>query len=171
MFPNVRDHRHRTAGATDAGEERALASGVTAGRCSVHRSVRSLVPSTLDVEPWSASSSCFLFIPTLDGGTSLVSSRRIGIHSKSRPFKPATRSCHPSGRHRIRALRLEGDIPSHAKPNPNICVLRERSDISLANVPDDQSLLASAMSPAREAESAGGMPEVPKGQRFGRSAR
>lgn len=36
---NVRDHRNRTDGATDAGEERASASGVTAGRCSVHRSV------------------------------------------------------------------------------------------------------------------------------------
>jgi hypothetical protein len=60
-FANVRDHRHRTAGATDAGEERASASGVTAGRCSVHRFVRSLVPSTLDVEPWSASPSSFLF--------------------------------------------------------------------------------------------------------------
>jgi hypothetical protein len=40
IFANVRDHRHRTAGATDAGEERASASGVTAGRCSVDRSVR-----------------------------------------------------------------------------------------------------------------------------------
>jgi hypothetical protein len=37
---NVRDHRRRTAGATDAGEERASASGVTAGRCSVDRFVR-----------------------------------------------------------------------------------------------------------------------------------
>ena len=37
---NVCDHRHRTAGATDAGEERVSASGVTAGRCSVDRSVR-----------------------------------------------------------------------------------------------------------------------------------
>ena len=42
---NVCDHRHRTDGATDAGEERASASGVTAGRCSVDRSVRVLSPS------------------------------------------------------------------------------------------------------------------------------
>jgi|GEM_PF-2795228 len=42
ILANVRDHRHRTAGATDAGEERASASGVTAGRCSVHRSVRAI---------------------------------------------------------------------------------------------------------------------------------
>ena len=33
-----------------------------------------------------------------------------------------------------------------------------------ANVPDDLSLLASGVTPAREAESAGGMTEVPKGQ-------
>jgi len=39
FFANVRDHRHRTAGATDAGEERAAASGVKAGRCSVDRIV------------------------------------------------------------------------------------------------------------------------------------
>jgi hypothetical protein len=42
FFANVRDHRHRTAGATDAGEERASASGVTAGRCSVDRIVRAI---------------------------------------------------------------------------------------------------------------------------------
>jgi len=40
IWANVRDHRHRTAGATDAGEERASASGVPAGRCSVDRIVR-----------------------------------------------------------------------------------------------------------------------------------
>ena len=45
FFANVCDHRHRTDGATDAGEERASASGVTAGRCSVDRSVRVLSPS------------------------------------------------------------------------------------------------------------------------------
>lgn len=44
---NVRDHRHRTDGATDAGEERASASGVTASRCSVHRSVRGFVCSEI----------------------------------------------------------------------------------------------------------------------------
>jgi hypothetical protein len=104
FLSNVRDHRHRTAGAPDAGEERASASGVTAGRCSVHRSVRTLVPSTLDIEPWSASSSCFLSIPTRDGGSSLVSPCRIGIHSESRPFKPATHSCQPSVGSRSRAL-------------------------------------------------------------------
>jgi len=38
-LPNVRDHRHRTDGATDA-REAEIASGVTAGRCSVDRSVR-----------------------------------------------------------------------------------------------------------------------------------
>jgi len=40
-----------------------------------------------------------------------------------------------------------------------------------ANVPSDLSLLASGMAPAREAESAGAMPEVPKGQGLGRLAR
>ena len=45
LLANVCDHRHRTDGATDAGEERASASGVTAGRCSVDRSVRVLSPS------------------------------------------------------------------------------------------------------------------------------
>jgi hypothetical protein len=44
----VRDHRHRTDGATDAGEERASASGVTAGRCSVHRSVRIILSSEVE---------------------------------------------------------------------------------------------------------------------------
>ena len=38
----------------------------------------------------------------------------------------------------------------------------------LANVPDDLSLLAFGIPPAREAESAGGMPKVPKGQGLGR---
>jgi len=33
---------------------------------------------------------------------------------------------------------------------------------SSANVPDDLSLLASGMAPAREAEKAGGMTEVPQ---------
>jgi hypothetical protein len=39
------------------------------------------------------------------------------------------------------------------------------------NVPDEESPLASGVSPAREAESAGGMPKVPKGQGLGRLAR
>ena len=43
FLANVQDHRHRTAGATDAGEERALASGVTAGRGSVDRLVGKLL--------------------------------------------------------------------------------------------------------------------------------
>jgi len=43
--------------------------------------------------------------------------------------------------------------------------------IFFANVPSDLSLLASGMAPAREAESAGAMPEVPKGQGLGRLAR
>jgi hypothetical protein len=34
--------------------------------------------------------------------------------------------------------------------------------ICLPNVPDDLSLLASGVTPAREAEKAGGMTEVPK---------
>ena len=38
----------------------------------------------------------------------------------------------------------------------------------LANVPDDLSLLAFGIPPAREAESAGGMPKFPKGQGLGR---
>jgi hypothetical protein len=36
--------------------------------------------------------------------------------------------------------------------------------IILPNVPSDLSLLAFGIPPAREAESAGGMPKVPKGQ-------
>ena len=43
--------------------------------------------------------------------------------------------------------------------------------IFLANVPSDLSLLAFGIPPAREAESAGGMPKVPKGQGLGRLAR
>jgi len=39
------------------------------------------------------------------------------------------------------------------------------------NVPDEESPLASGMAPAREAESAGDMPEVPKGRGFAPSAR
>jgi len=45
------------------------------------------------------------------------------------------------------------------------------SHIFLANVPSDLSLLAFGIPPAREAESAGGMPKVPKGQGLGRLAR
>ena len=40
-----------------------------------------------------------------------------------------------------------------------------------ANVPSDLSLLAFGIPPAREAELAGGMPKVPKGQGLGRLAR
>jgi len=40
-----------------------------------------------------------------------------------------------------------------------------------ANVPSDLSLLAFGIPRAREAESAGGMPKVPKGQGLGRLAR
>ena len=43
--------------------------------------------------------------------------------------------------------------------------------ISSANVPSDLSLLAFGIPPARKAESAGGMPKVPKGQGLGRLAR
>jgi len=42
--------------------------------------------------------------------------------------------------------------------------------ISFPNVPSDLSLLAFGIPPAREAESAGGMPKVPKGQGLGRLA-
>jgi len=44
-------------------------------------------------------------------------------------------------------------------------------EIFSANVPSDLSLLAFGIPPAREAESAGGMPKVPKGQGLGRLAR
>ena len=40
----------------------------------------------------------------------------------------------------------------------------------MPNVPSDLSLLAFGIPPAREAESAGGMPKVPKGQGLGRLA-
>ena len=43
-------------------------------------------------------------------------------------------------------------------------------DTFLPNVPSDLSLLAFGIPPAREAESAGGMPKVPKGQGLGRLA-
>ena len=48
--------------------------------------------------------------------------------------------------------------------------MRERV-IFQPNVPSDPSLLAFGIPPAREAESAGGMPKVPKGQGLGRLAR
>ena len=44
------------------------------------------------------------------------------------------------------------------------------SGFSFPNVPSDLSLLAFGIPPAREAESAGGMPKVPKGQGLGRLA-
>ena len=43
--------------------------------------------------------------------------------------------------------------------------------ILFPNVPSDLSLLAFGIPPAREAESAGGMPKVPKGQGLGRLVR
>ena len=46
-----------------------------------------------------------------------------------------------------------------------------RGTFLLANVPSDLSLLAFGIPPAREAESAGGMPKVPQGQGLGRLAR
>ena len=47
----------------------------------------------------------------------------------------------------------------------------KEGDISVPNVPSDLSLLAFGIPPAREAESAGGMPKVPKGQGLGPLAR
>ena len=44
---------------------------------------------------------------------------------------------------------------------------RVKDDVFLANDPSDLSLLAFGIPPAREAESAGGMPKVPKGQGLG----
>jgi len=44
-------------------------------------------------------------------------------------------------------------------------------ELFLPNVPSDLSLLAFGIPPAREADSAGGMPKVPKGQGLGRLAR
>jgi hypothetical protein len=41
----------------------------------------------------------------------------------------------------------------------------------MPNVPDEESPLASGVSPAREAESAGDMPEVPQGRGFALSVR
>jgi len=46
-----------------------------------------------------------------------------------------------------------------------------RKDYFLPNVPSDLSLLAFGIPPAREAESGGGIPKVPKGQGLGRLAR
>ena len=54
------------------------------------------------------------------------------------------------------------------------CIERQtmhKRDICSANVPDEESPLASGMSPAREADSAGDMPEVPKGRGFALSVR
>ena len=52
----------------------------------------------------------------------------------------------------------------------DVSVSREprKGHICLPNVPSDLSLLAFGIPPAREAESAGGMPKVPKGQGLGR---
>jgi hypothetical protein len=47
----------------------------------------------------------------------------------------------------------------------------KEGNILLPIVPSDLSLLAFGIPPAREAESAGGMPKVPKGQGLGRLAR
>ena len=44
-------------------------------------------------------------------------------------------------------------------------------NISLPNIPSDLSLLAFGIPPAREAESVGGMSEVPKGQELARLVR
>jgi len=52
-----------------------------------------------------------------------------------------------------------------------IAVMWYRRITSLPNVPSDLSLLAFGIPPAREADSAGGMPKVPKGQGLGRLAR
>ena len=72
------------------------------------------------------------------------------------------------------ALRI--DIPANASPNlplpldPAGSALGLRKTVAMddhiisANVPSDLSLLAFGIPPAREAESAGGMPKVPKGQ-------
>ena len=49
--------------------------------------------------------------------------------------------------------------------------ISEKGAYSVPNVPDEESPLASGMAPAREAESAGDMPEVPKGRGFAPSAR
>jgi len=46
-----------------------------------------------------------------------------------------------------------------------------RRFVLLPNVPSDLSLPALGIPPAREAESAGGLPKVPKGQGLGRLAR
>jgi hypothetical protein len=46
----------------------------------------------------------------------------------------------------------------------------DRDYISLPNVPHHLSLLAFGIPPAREAESAGGVPKVPKGQGLGACA-
>ena len=53
----------------------------------------------------------------------------------------------------------------------NICALIPGSIFCFPNVPSDLSLLAFGIPPAREADSAGGMPKVPKGQGLGRLAR
>jgi len=58
--------------------------------------------------------------------------------------------------------------PTNAGSNPNTMI---STGIYLANVPDQVSLLAFGIPPAREAESAGGMTKVPKGQGLAASAR
>jgi len=49
--------------------------------------------------------------------------------------------------------------------------MKARRLIFRANVPDDLSLLASGVTPAREAGKAGGMTEVPQAWELGPSAR
>ena len=46
-----------------------------------------------------------------------------------------------------------------------------KSVVTWPNVPSQESPLAFGMTPAREAESAGAMPKVPKGRRFAGLAR
>jgi hypothetical protein len=62
-----------------------------------------------------------------------------------------------------RVSRRFTKLSRNTTPNSNLGVF-----IVFANVPSDLSLLAFGIPPAREAESAGGMPKVPEGQGLGR---
>ena len=67
---------------------------------------------------------------------------------------------------RLAGIPFEGDLVHTYTSNTAYCLPQQ--GIFSANVPSDLSLLAFGIPPAREAESAGGMPKVPKGQGLGR---
>jgi hypothetical protein len=74
------------------------------------------------------------------------------IHSEIRAIAPALSACQPFGRNSKPCHIFLGDHRSFQSGFIQSLSRREPSDIFLANVPDDQSPLASGVLPAREAD-------------------